>query len=286
MPSAAPPRGSARSEGARSLDLPIDAVDEVADFLKSVPLAVDIERFTRFVVGFPRRYLAATPRGSIVKHYALMESRGEKSFVSALAREGDLWKLELVCGDRDFLFSRIAGSLSARGMSIVDAEAFANAQAFVLDTFRFHDAERVLETTPSRREFQGFLEGVAVGRTALEPLLRPRLAHWRPPAGARFEVALDNDSHPTATRLRLGSPDFPGLLYLVTRALSEAGCSIETAYVRTAGGRAEDVFFVTSSGPPNGLRGSEGARLDDAARQALTLRLSRLPGDGLDPALL
>jgi [protein-PII] uridylyltransferase len=277
MPRATTTRGSDRSEWAGALDLPIAAVEEVAAFLKSVPLAVDRERFTRFVVGFPRRYLSATSRGAIVKHFALMESRGEKPFVSAMAREGDLWKLELVCGDRDFLFSRIAGSLSAHGMSIVDAEAFANAQAFVLDTFRFQDGEGVLETTPSRRAFQGFLEGVVLGRTALEPLLRPRLAHWRPPAGLRFEVALDNDTHPTATRLRLGSPDFPGLLYRVTRGLSEAGCNIEMAYVRTPGGRAEDVFFLTR----------QGAALDPPARHDLGLRLVRLgSGEDLDPALL
>jgi [protein-PII] uridylyltransferase len=275
----ASPRGEGRGEspqGGGSLDLPIDAASEVAAFLKSVPLAVDRERFTRFVLGFPRRYLAATARGAIVKHYALMESRGERPFVSALAREGEAWKLELVCADRDFLFCRIAGSLTARGMSIVDAEAFGNAQAFVLDTFRFADPQGALETPTSRREFQGFLEEVALGRTALEPLLRPRLAAWRPPAGARFEVALDNDTHPTATRLRLGSPDFPGLLYVVTRALSEAGCNIEMAYVRTPGGRAEDVFFLTRQGAP----------LDEGVRQALTGRLAGLAAGGLDPALL
>src|SRR6185503_7468285 len=158
MPSAAS-RGPARPESSGALDLPIAAAGEVADFLKTVPLAVDRERFAAFVMGFPRRYLAATPRGAIVKHFGMMESRGDRPFVSALAREGELWKLELVCGDREFLFSRIAGSLTARGMGIVDAEAFANAQAFVLDTFRFQDAEGVLATTPSRREFQGFLEG-------------------------------------------------------------------------------------------------------------------------------
>jgi [protein-PII] uridylyltransferase len=269
-------RGSTGSEGPGSLDLPIEAEGEVAEFLKSVPLAVDRQRFAAFVMGFPRRYLSATPRGAIVKHFGMMESRGERPFVSALAQEGDLWKLELVCGDREFLFSRIAGSLTARGMGIVDAEAFANAQAFVLDTFRFQDAEGVLATTPSRREFQGFLEGVVLGQTPLEPLLRPRLAHGRPPAGAHVEVALDNDSHPAATRLRLQSPDFPGLLYLVSRSLSEAGCNIETAYVRTPGGRAEDVFFVTR----------EGAMLDEPARQALAARLVDLLRGRLEPALL
>lgn len=256
-----------------SLDLPIEDPAEVAAFLDSVPLAVDRQRFTRFVLGFPRRYLAARPRVEIVKHYALMESQGGRPMVSALAADGELWKVDLICHDRQFLFSRIAGSLSARGMNIVSAEAFANESEFVLDTFRFADPEGALAPAPGRRSFQEFLEGAVVGRIDLEPLLAPRLAAH---AGERWRARLtfDDESHPTATKLTLESPDVFGLLYRVTRCLSEAECNIETAYVRTPGGQAEDVFFLTR----------DGRRLDEATARDVGERLTAL-GSGPERAV-
>ena len=250
-----------------SLDLPIQDPAEVAAFLDSMPLAVDRARFTRFVLGFPRRYLAARPRMEIVKHYALMESRGERPVVSALARDGDSWKVDLICHDRRYLFSRIAGSLSARGMNIVDAEAFANESEFVLDTFRFADPEGGLAPDPGRRGFQEFLESAVAGSVDLEPILAARL---RPHEGEDWglHVSFDDASHPLATRMTLESRDVFGLLYRVTRGLSDAGCDIETAYVRTPGGQARDVFFLTR----------EGRKLDGEAEQEVTARLERLGG--------
>jgi [protein-PII] uridylyltransferase len=253
-----------------SLDLPIQDPAEVAAFLDSVPLAVDRQKFTRFVLGFPRRYLAARPRVEIVKHYALMESQGDRPVISALGRDADLWKVDLICHDRKFLFSRIAGSLSARGMNIVSAEAFANESEFVLDTFRFADPESALADLSGRRAFQELLEGIVVGKVELEPLLAPRLALH---AGERWRarVSFENDSHPAATKLTLESPDVFGLLYRVTRCLSDAGCNIETAYVRTPGGHAEDVFYLSK----------DGRRLDQATATDVAERLAAL---GTGPA--
>ena len=58
-------------------DLPISDPAEVQAFLRGLPLALD-HGFTRFVLGFPRKYLALTPRTEIVKHYGLMASMGTR----------------------------------------------------------------------------------------------------------------------------------------------------------------------------------------------------------------
>ena len=49
-----------RSTVPRFEELSITEPEEVRAFLRKLPLAVDEERFTRFVLGFPHRYLAAT----------------------------------------------------------------------------------------------------------------------------------------------------------------------------------------------------------------------------------
>lgn len=248
-------------------DLPIEDPAEVQAFLRDLPLALD-RKFVTFVLGFPRKYLAGTPRNEIVKHYGLMASLGARPVISSLARDGALWKLSLIARDRQFLFSRIAGALSGSGMDIVAAEAFANASALVLDTFHFADGERRFDVDEERRRFQGFLEDAVVGKVELAPLLRPRLERLEPAPAETLAVSMEDDGHPTATRLRLDCRDRFGLLYLVSRTISEADCDIEMASVQTPGQRVHDEFYLTRGG----------GKLDAGAQADLAGRLARLAG--------
>ncbi|PYQ20306.1 MAG: hypothetical protein DMF81_19025 [Acidobacteria bacterium] len=238
--------------GARdSPDMPIDPA-EVADFVRALPLAVDAG-FAGFILGFPRKYLAETPRAEVVKHYALAGSLGTRPVISSLGRSGALWKLCVITRDRRFLFSRIAGALSCSGMDIVAAEAFANASALVLDTFRFRDDDGRFEQSATRRRFQVFLEDAVEGKVELEPLLRERLG--RLPPLSRLEVEMEDEPARGATRLRLEGPDRFGLLYLSSRRISEAGADIELAAIDTAGGRVRDEFLLSRAGGPLGVEG-------------------------------
>src|SRR5262249_27650509 len=103
--------------------LPVTEPDEVRSFVRRLPLAVDTERFVRFALGFPHRYLANTSPVEVVRHYGLMEGLGRRGVITSLAREEARWRLCLVSRDRSFLFSRIAGTLLAFGMDILSAEA-------------------------------------------------------------------------------------------------------------------------------------------------------------------
>lgn len=248
--------------------LPIAGPEEVEAFLGRIPLAVDRSRFAALVRGFPRRYLETTPGLEVVRHYALMNSMGTRSIVSSLARDADVWRICVVASDRAFLFARIAGSLSCFGLNIVRAEAFANTNSLVLDTFSVVDRERHFETPEARRRFQTFLEGVVTGAIDLEARLRERLPELTLPPGHALEVELDDESHPAATRLRIATHDSLGLLFLISRALSEAGCNIEMAYVDTAAETARDAFFLTR----------EGRKLSPAEKEQVRDRLCRLAG--------
>ena len=241
-------------ESSAGLDLPITDPAEVAAFVRGLPLAMD-PGFARFILGFPHKYLQETPRAEIVKHYALAGSLGAKPVISSLARAELLWKLCVITRDRRFLFSRIAGALSCFGMDIVAAEAFANASAVVLDTFRFRDDERRFEDDALRRRFQVFLEEAVEGKVDLAPLLKERLeAKGRPPVSG-FEVEMEDAPSLHATRLRLQGPDRFGLLYLFSRRLSEAGADIALAAIETDSGRVRDEFLLTRDGHALGVEG-------------------------------
>lgn len=236
------------------LETPITDPAEVAAFVRGLPLAMD-PGFARFILGFPHRYLKETPRAEVVKHYALAGSLGDKPVISSLARADGLWKLCVITRDRRFLFSLIAGALSGYGMDIVGAEAFANASAVVLDTFRFRDDEGRFEDDGLRRRFQVFLEEAVEGKADLAPLLKERLeAKERPPL-AGYEVEMRDEPALGATRLRLSGPDRFGLLYLFSRRLSEAGADIALAEIATDAGRVRDEFLLTRDGRALGAAG-------------------------------
>ena len=243
------------------LQRPIVDPEEVAAFLRGLPLSMD-PGFTRFVLGFPRKYLTETPRAEVVKHYALAGSLGAKPVISSLARsdsgraEAALWKLSVITRDRRFLFARIAGALSSSGMDIVAAEAFANASAVVLDTFWFRDEEGRFEDHGLRRRFQVFLEEVVEGKADLTARLQERLARRSTaPSVDGFEVAMEDEPALGATRLRLSGPDRFGLLHLFTLRLSEAGADIVLATIATDAGRVRDEFLLTRDGRPLGAEG-------------------------------
>ena len=254
--------------------LPVTEPQEVRDFLARLPLAVDRERFTRFCLGFPRRYLATTSPVEIVKHYALVESLGSRAAISSLARESDLWKMCLLARDRTFLFTSIAGSLSLFGINIVGAEAFANKSSIILDTFTFQDVEKRLEDGAERRRFQACVEEVAEGKRDLEAELEGRRAGSPATGALPLSVAWDDAAHPLATLLKVRGQDRFGLLYDLSRILSEAGCSIEIAHIETVGGSVRDDFFLT--------RGA--AKLDPETKAALTAGLIGVGRDQDRPA--
>src|SRR6185295_890323 len=270
---------------------------EVAAFVRGLPLAMD-PGFARFILGFPHKYLQETPRAEVVKHYALAGSLGAKPVISSLARGGSggaeetpqlnerarihsarakdaLWKLCVITRDRRFLFSRIAGALSSSGMDIVAAEAFANASAVVLDTFRFRDDEGRFEDDALRRRFQVFLEQAVEGTVDLEPLLKERFEAKGRPVLAGFEVEMQDEPDLHATRLRLEGPDRFGLLSSFSRRLSEAGADIALAEIETEGGRVRDEFLLTRDGDTLGAEGRA-----EVARALEGLATVKLPGAG------
>jgi len=227
-------------------DLPVTDEREVRAFLERLPLAVDRDRFTRFVLGFPHHYLRSTSPVEIVKHFGLVESLGSRAASSSLSREGALWRLVVVAADRSCLFARLAGSLTVFGANIVSAEAFANTQGLILDTFALADTAGRFESPEERRRFQGYLESVIVGRVDLETEVPPESRPLLQDAGLR--LLWDDEAHPTATLLRVTGRDARGLLYAMSRRLSDAGANIEIAHITTENGEVRDTFYLTAEG--------------------------------------
>jgi len=155
--------------------------------------------------------------------------------------------ITVVQSDRPGAFSRVAGVLTLSGLDIVGASA-ATIDGAALSTFVVHHDQFDV----GRLEHQ--LELGTSGQLALESRVADRRRTYSrtfkrtSAATLKSEVALDNDVSDYATVLEVSGRDSIGVLYRISRALSEMGIGINTARIQTIGDRVVDTFYVTADG--------------------------------------
>ena len=229
------------------------------------------EQVARFLVGFPRRYLASHSPERIAAHYRMALRLAQENSQIALTRERNAYQLTLLTHDRPRLFVSVVGTLFAWGMSIAKAEAFASTAGVICDTFHFTDLFRTLEMNPTEgSRFEESLRGVLNGNESLARVLTRRSRPGqtpRPKVRVSTQIRFDHECSPHSTVLEIIAQDRPGLLYEISSALADSGCNIEVALIDTEGPKAIDVFYLTSGGGK--LTGQAEEDVSRALRQRL-----------------
>jgi [protein-PII] uridylyltransferase len=153
--------------------------------------------------------------------------------------------------DRAGLFSKMAGSLSAVGLTILSAQIFTRNDGIALDTFFVTDAlTGKLATAGQRDEFETLLTRVLSDDNldlhkliAQQKISRPLYQAY---TGERIatQISFDNEVSDTRTFVEIATEDRIGLLYTLARTLTDLELDISTARICTEKGAAIDSFYV------------------------------------------
>jgi [protein-PII] uridylyltransferase len=163
-------------------------------------------------------------------------------------------RLTVVAADRPALFSRVAGVLALNGLDVVEASARSEA-GMALDEFRVVSA---FDSEIPWHKVERDLDRALRGRLALEPRRAERARSYRKrPTTARAlepNVRVLPDASEDSTVVEVVGPDSVGLLYRLTRALTDLDLDIASAKVATMAADVVDAFYV---------RTADGAKVTD-----------------------
>jgi [protein-PII] uridylyltransferase len=223
----------------------------IADLVAQRPGDLDAKEIETFLEGLPRRYLQLFSSDAVYSHVRRSRDLGPDAIQTWIERKDSEWELTVITRDQPFLFSNISGVLSSFGMDILRGFAFTKPKGLVLDMFHFTDQERFLELNEGGdAHLIEVLEDVIRGKTDLAVRLRGREegAFRRRLTGVAPVVHCDNESSQRFTIVEIVAENALGLLYRMSRAMSEAGCEVDLVLIATEGQRAIDVFHLTRQG--------------------------------------
>jgi len=202
----------------------------------------------------------------------------------------DVTELTVLTADHPGLFTAIAGGIAMSGLNIVDARINTLNDGMALDTFSVqdHDASAPSQSAKLDRVFENVEKAIA---GELRPDRELENMKGLPSRTRVFTVAprvlIDNKASHARTVIEVNGRDRPGLLYDVTRALSEVGLQIASAKISTFGEEVVDVFYVKDvfgmkvehEGKLNATREALMAALDESSSAAPVVRVAAVERD-------
>ena len=156
-------------------------------------------------------------------------------------------EITVVAPDHPRLLSIIAGACTAAGGNIVDAQVFTTTDGQALDSISIsREFNEALDEQRRGRKIGELIEQALSGTVRLPEIVASRAQRGRQKAFTlETTIHVDNTWSDRFTVIEASGLDRPGLLYDLTRALSDLNLNIASAHIVTFGERAVDAFYVT-----------------------------------------
>ena len=212
-------------------------------------LGLTREEITKLVGPMPESWIVGIDPESARRQFALLAGPLAPDEVrTAVHSADDADELIVVAADRPGLFSVVTGVLALRGFDVHDAEIYTRSDGVAVEVFRVvgkHGAVSDERWARVRDDITSALHGVL----DLDGELAKKTAQQRRRSAARrrdgkARVVVDNAASGANTVVEVHTEDRLGLLRVITKALTDAGCDLSLAKVATYGIQVVDVFYV------------------------------------------
>jgi [protein-PII] uridylyltransferase len=200
--------------------------------------------------GYPSYWVSFEPE-ELARHARLMREAERRQQPLTVETRVDtrhaVTEVTVHTGDHPGLFSQIAGALAMAGANIVDAKILTMSNGMALDTFLVQDADGGAFDRPEKlAKLAVIFERVLAGEQDPKvELAKPKRYAGRTRAmQVPPRVLIDNAASATYTVIEVNGRDRPGILFELTRALTQLNLQINSAKISTYGEKVVDVFYV------------------------------------------
>jgi len=157
-------------------------------------------------------------------------------------------EVTLLAPNHPRLLALVAGACTGAGANIVDAQISTTRDGMALDTIHLerefdHAEDEERRARKIAANIERMLRGEARAADVVQSKKKPksRLSAFT----VEPQVVIDNTLSDALTVIEVNGLDRPGLLYDVTREISDLNLDIASAHIATFGEKAVDVFYVT-----------------------------------------
>jgi len=234
--------------------------EEVREMLRGLPR----EEADRFLAQVDDRYILSTPDNRFPEHFRLLAMfNGQAPLVETIdSPESGVTEFIVICPDQRGLFAKIAGTLSANGVNILNASISTTLDGVALDTFYVNSRGKSLKGDPKKERVVADLLRVLRGEVDVSALIaEPKVGRFvrdKVPKYRPTRVVFDDSVSSRYTVVDIFTYDRIGLLYDITRTLTSLGTDIFLSKISTKADQVADSFYLVDK---------DGEKISDPARQ-------------------
>jgi [protein-PII] uridylyltransferase len=207
----------------------------------------------------PDDYLINFPPSVICKHIQYAVDLADKDVLFFHEDSQESWTLLVITRDRFGLLSKIFGVLSLHNLNVLAAQIFTWTDGTVVDSIEVNSAVGENYAGQEWEELERDLNLAINQQLGIEHRLQRKPARFGPAHGQseyrlNAKVEIDNQASDRYTIVEVYAHDRIGLLYDITRSLSDFGLSIYRARIGSRSDQAVDVFYILDC---NGMKVSD-----------------------------
>ncbi|MDX1775702.1 MAG: [protein-PII] uridylyltransferase [Desulfobulbales bacterium] len=197
----------------------------------------------------PDDYLLNFAPEAVIEHIGHRKKLAAKDVLLFHEERQESWSLLMVTKDRPGLLAKIFGVLALHNLNVLAAQIFTWGDGTVVDTIEVKSSVSQNYRDQDWIRLEQDLEMAVNQRLGLEHRLHSKLAPLRKTMGGAekrldSKIEIDNKSSETYTIIEVYGHDRVGMLYEITRVLSDFGINIFRAMIGSRADQVVDVFYV------------------------------------------